>query len=297
MEEAPGWAAPHTVAARWLFARGKLDQALVEIREAEQRQGGSAQKLLCEILARFPRMDHVERAAPTEDLRIDYLNRAFYCPGLSAEMRAQIDAAILKDEPSQAAAVLREARRLAAKKRSREAIALIQRALQHNADNTHLWVALIRAHLSGGDSEQAELASKEARSRGLESRALFEAQAHIEAALGQTDQMRATITRLRGQARGEPRLVAASFILEGELEASLGNIDEALAAYAAADVVRPDTPALRNAAALALRSGRPTHARRIYRALCMRQPGGPACAQEARLSKEPSLEPLRPPMP
>ena len=65
----------------------------------------------------------------------------------------------------------------------------------------------------------------------------------------------------------------------------------------APDAATPTTPALQHAATLALKSGRPTRARRIYRTLCMRTPGGPACAQEARLAKEHDLEPLRPPMP
>ena len=73
-------------------------------------------------------------------------------------------------------------------------------------------------------------------------------QARIEAALGETDAMRATLTRLRGRARGDANLIAASFLLEGELEASLGNIDEALAAYTAADVANPDIPSLQYAA-------------------------------------------------
>jgi tetratricopeptide (TPR) repeat protein len=120
---------------------------------------------------------------------------------------------------------------------------------------------------------------------------LLEAQARVEAALGQTEAMRATLTRLRGQARGEAYRIASSFILEGKLEASLGNIDEALAAYAAADVASPESGALQYAAALALRSGRPTHARRIYRTMCRREPDGRACAQEARLSKESSPAP------
>ena len=126
---------------------------------------------------------------------------------------------------------------------------------------------------------------------------MLEAEARVEAALGQTDEMRATIARLRGQSRGEATLIASSFIFEGELEASLGNIDEALAAYTAADVASPNTPALRYAAALALRSGRPTHARRTYRTLCRRKPDGPACAQEARLSKEPNPTPSERHMP
>jgi Flp pilus assembly protein TadD len=297
MEEAPGWAAPHAVAGRWLFAEGQTDQALLEIREAEQRQAGSGHKVLCEVLERFPRMEHIERAAPTEDRRIASLNRTGHCPKLPADLRAEIDRAILKDEPTHTTAVLREARRLTAQERSSDAIAVLEQALEHNADNARHWVALIRAHLSAGDPEQARLALEEARSGGLESRSLLEAQARVETALGQSDEMRATITRLRGQSRGDARLIATSFMLEGELEASLGNIDEALAAYTAADAASPTTPALQHAASLALRSGRPTRARRIYRTLCMRRPEGPACAQEARLAKGHDPEPLRPPMP
>ena len=298
MEEAPGWAAPHAVAARWLFAEGQTDQALLEIREAEQLHAGSGHDVLCGVLARFPRMEYIERAAPAEDRRIVYLNRtASFCPGLPDDLRAQIDSAILKDEPTQPTAVLREARRLSAQERSDKAIALLQQALENNTDNARLSVALIRAHLSAGDPKQARLALEEAKSGDLGSRSLLEAQARVEAALGQTDEMRATITRLRGQSRGDARLIATSFMLEGELEASLGNIDEALAAYTAADAASPTTRALQHAATLALRSGRPTHARRIYRTLCMRAPGGPACAQEARLAKEPGSEPRRRLMP
>jgi hypothetical protein len=298
IEEAPGWAAPHAVAARWLFAEGQTDQALLEIREAEQLHAGRGHKVLCEVLIRYPRMEYIERAAPTEDRRIAYLNRTTsWCQGLPPELRAQIDGAILEDEPAHPQAVLREAQRLATQERSGEAIALLRQALDNNADNTRLWVAIIRAHLSGGDAEQAQSALKEATSRGLDSRVLLEYQARVEAALRQTDAMRATLTRLRGESRGNAHLIASAFVLGGSLEASLGNVDEALAAYAAADVASPNTPALQYAAALALKSGRPTHARRLYRTLCRRKPDGPACAQEARLSKEPGPAPPVRPMP
>jgi tetratricopeptide (TPR) repeat protein len=298
IDEAPGWAAPHAVAARWLLAEGRIDQALLEIREAEQLHAGRGHKVLCEVLTRFPRMKYIERAAPAEDRRIAHLNRTTsFCAGLPPELRAQIDDAILEDEPAHPQAVLREAKRLATQERSGEAIALLRQALDNNADNTRLWVAIIRAYLSGGDAEQAQSALKEATSRGLHSRVLLEYQARIEAALGQTDAMRDTLARLRGQSRGDARLIASSLILGGGLEASLGNVDEALAAYAAADVASPNTPALQYAAALALKSGRPTHARRLYRTLCRRKPDGPSCAQEARLSKEPGPAPPVRPMP
>jgi predicted negative regulator of RcsB-dependent stress response len=285
MQEAPGWAAPHAVAARWLFARGQTDQALLEIREAEQRHAGRGHKALCEILESFPRIEYIERAAPGEDQRIAYLNRTARCP-LPANLRAEIDSTILQDEPSHAWAALREARRLTTQERSVDAIAILEQAIEHNTDNDRLWVALIHTLVKSGDPEQAQLVLQRAISGGLATRSLLEAQARIQAALGQSDAMRVTIIRLRGGAEGEAPLIASSFILEGDLEASLGNIDEALAAYAAADIANPESPALQYAAALALRSGRPTHARRSYRTLCRRNPDGPACAAEARLSAE-----------
>jgi tetratricopeptide (TPR) repeat protein len=286
MEEAPGWAAPHTVTARWLLERGQLDQALLEIREAEMRHPGSAREVLCEVLTRFPLIEHLRRAAPSAEQQVRYLERAATCGGLSYELRAEIDAAILEREATRASAVLRQARRLVSQERPAEAMALLERAVEHDPDNASLWVAIIRAHLSGGDAAAARSAVNAARSRGLDSRSLTEARARIEAAEGQTDEMRATITRLRGRSRGQARLVAASFVVEGELEASLGNVDEAMAAYAAADVASPDARALQHAAKLALKSGRSTQALRIYRTLCTRRADGPACAQEARLSKE-----------
>jgi len=297
MDEAPDWAAPHAVAARLLFAEGQTDQALLEIGQAEQRLAGSGHKTLCEVLARFPRMEYIERAAPAEDRRIAYLNRTARCPELPADLRAEIDSAILEDEPTDPAAVSRKAQRLAAQERSGEAIKLLEQAIERNADNDMLWIALVGAHLKAANPEQAGLVLHEAMSGGLATQPLLEAQARVEATLGDTDAMRATLIRLRGQARGDARLIASSFILEGKLEASLGNIEEALTAYTAADVANPESPALQYAAALALRSGRPTHARRTYRTLCRRKPDGPACAQEARLSKEPSSALPKPPMP
>lgn len=297
MSEAPGWAAPHVVAAQLLFDRGLRDQALLEIHEAERRHAGSAKKVLCKVIARYPLMEHLERASPGTDLRVPYLDRASACPGLPAELRAEIDAAILQSEPTRASAVMREARRLSAQERPGEAKALLENAVEHHPENVSLWITIIGAHLRDGDAEAARLALTQARSSGLDSRALTQAQARIEAALGETAQMRATITRLRGQSRGEASLVAASFILEGQLEASLGNIDEALAAYLAADVASSDTAALQYAAALALKSGRTTRALRIYGTLCARQPGGSACAQEARLANEPREAPPERPVP
>lgn len=286
MDEAPGWAAPHVVAAKWLFAEGRTDQALIEIREAELRQPNSGHAALCNVLARFPNMDHVERAAPSKDVPIDYWGLTARCPGLDPALRQEIDTLILRHEPTRPGSVLRESSRLIARDQTDQAVDLLRRALAHHEDDANLWLALIGALLNAEDPAEARLALEQAKSRGLANRALLAAQARVEAGLGETDEMRATILRLRGQSRGDARSIARSFMLEGELEASLGNVDRALTAYEAADEANPATPALQQAAALALRSGRRTRARRMYGRLCLRKPEGPACAQEALLSKD-----------
>ena len=165
--------------------------------------------------------------------------------------------------------------------------------------NATLWVALIRAQLSGGDAEQARLDAERSdveRPRRLDR--CSKPRLAVEAALGETDAMRATLTRLRGQARGDASLIARSFLLEGELEASLGNIDEALAAYTAADVANPDTPCapIRRRARAQVGAAH-TGAAHLSDPLPAANPDGPACAQEARLSKEPSPAPPERPMP
>jgi pentatricopeptide repeat protein len=286
MEEAPEWAAPHAIAAQLLAARGRIDQALLEIRLAEQRRPGSAREVLCEVLSRFPRLDYLERAAPPDD-RIAFLNRTgASCGRLPVELRAEVDAAILEADPAHAAAALRSARRFNRQGDPDRAAAVARRSLADNPDDLELWLVLIRAHLEAGEPEKALSVLDEARAKNLDGRALGEAQARIEAGLRQPDAMRATLARLRGQAMGNASSVARSFLLEGELEATLGNVDAALTAYEAADAASATVPGLHRAASLALSSGRTAHALRIYQTLCRREPGGPACDQQSRLSRQ-----------
>jgi hypothetical protein len=287
MEEAPGWATPHALTARWLLSEGRIDQALLEIREAEVRHPGSGHDVLCALLERSPNIAHVLRAAPTDGDRVVFLNRtASFCRKLPDGLRAEIDAVTLQEDPNQTVAALRESRRLLAQDQTDDAIALLDGALRANPDDATLWVGLIRAHLSHGDAERAGEVLESASEQGIDDGALNEAQARVEAALGQTERMRATVTRLRGRARGEAAGIAKSFLLEAELEASLGNVDEALAAYEAADAASPSSRTLQYAANLAMSSGRFARARAFYRTMCVRYPQSRGCAEEDRLSRE-----------
>ena len=242
-------------------------------------------------------MEHLERAAPGSTLRLPYLDRATACPGLPSELREKIDAAILQNDATRPTAVLRQARRLSSSGRIDDARAILERAVEHDPSQSEVWVAIIRSHLDEGDTDEAESVLVIARSKALESRSLTEMQARIEAARGQVDAMRATLTRLRGRSRGDATLIAKSFLLQGQLEGVLGHVDEALAAYEAADMAQPRTPALEYAAQLALRSGRPTYALGVYRTLCGRDPGGTACVRGRELARKQGKAPGDPPIP
>ena len=168
----------------------------------------------------------------------------------------------------------------------RQAGKLVAKALAESPEDARLWVATIQAQLSEGDAKAARATLAEAKGVGLGDRTLIEAEARIEAAAGDAERMREVMTRMRGQSRGSAQQVAAAFIVEAQLEASLGNVDEAIAAYESAELAHPGGLALYYAATLALRSARPTYARRTFRKLCARDPQGRACAEEARLSEE-----------
>jgi tetratricopeptide (TPR) repeat protein len=297
MEDAPGWASPHVIAAQWLLESGRLDQALVEAREAEERHPGSANGVVCEILGRLPSMEHLDRVTPSAELRPGLLDRASACASLPQSLRTEIDQAILQIDPTRVSAVRRQARRLGSQERHEEALALLGPAVAEHPADAGLWSALVRAHLDSGDADSAGRALSTARQGGLDNRALTEAQARVETALGQADAMRRTIAGLKGQARGDASLVAAAFMLQAELEASLGNVDEALAAYGSADLAKPETPALLRAAELAVRSGRRAQGRRLYARLCDRAPGGPECTRAAKLARDLAERPERVPLP
>ena len=291
MAEAPGWAAPHVITAELLLDREQLDQALLEIAEAEQRHPGSAQRTICRMLASDPSMEHLMRAAPEPELQVRYFDRASTCARLPAQLRAEIDAAILRLAPTESSAVLREARRLTAAGDGDAARELVAAALTESPNDARLWMATIRAQLGEGDVAAARATLEEAKATGTVDRALIEAEARVEAASGDAEGMRRAMTRMRGQSRGSAERVAAAFVVEAQLEASLGNVEQALAAYEAAELAHPGGLALYYAATLALQSGMPTYARRTFRSLCARDPGGRACAEEVRLSGQPSARP------
>lgn len=285
MIEAPGWGSPHLLAAEWLTRRGRLDQALLEIREAESRTPGAARDLVCEVIRTHGDMAHLERAAPTNG-QVRFYDRAVSCVGIEEDLRAAIDARILMIEPTYVSAVIRRAKRLNAQGDPDQASTLLDAALSAHPDSHRLWVMLAQAHISAGQPERALVDLDRAVKQGIDGTELLAIRARVFAALGDRESMAATLTRLRGLAKGNGRMLAAARLLEGDLEASVGNVEGALEAYRSADHADPSSSALHNAALLALRSGRRRQAYQAYRELCRRDASSAACKRRDEIGRE-----------
>lgn len=284
MAEAPGWASPHLLAARWLRQIGRSEQALLEIREAERRTPGVSLELLCEILRGDSAIEVLEVAAPSTSDAAFY-DRATRCSGLDEGFRSAIDEQVLSMDSTHPGAAARKANRLTQRGEVDAAIALLTEALVVHPEDARLWVRLVSAHLADRSPRSALEALDRAAAQGVDPEVLLVPRARVYAALGDGEGMQAALSRLRGLARGNSKQLAASYVLEGDLEASNENIERALDAYRTADRVDPTSPALSKAAALAERAGLRTQAYQAYRELCIRHPGGFACQRRDQLSR------------
>ena len=285
MIEAPGWGSPHVLAAEWLHRRGHLDQALLEMREAESRTGGAARDLVCEILTAHQDIAHLERATP-DDAPVRFYDRAASCVGLQEELREAIDARILSIESTHVSAVARQANRFKLKGDTDQASALLDAALSAHPESSRLWAALAATHIAAEQPELALADLDRAVASGIESKELLVTRAKVFAALDDRESMIATLTQLRGLAKGNAPKLALARLLEGDLEASLGSVERALEAYREADRADPSSPGLRKAAALADRTGQRSRAYQSYRELCRRDSRSTACKRRDELGRQ-----------
>lgn len=291
MTEAPGWGSPHILVAEWLHRLGRRDQALLEIREAERRTPGAALALLCEILREHGDIRVLERAAPgTADPA--FYDRAMRCHGLDETFREVIDERILSFESTHLLATSRKAKRLTMHGEPSQAIKLLEGTIEAHPGSARLWDRLAATHLAAGSPAKALTVLDQAAEQGVDSDDLLITKIRVFAALGDRERMLAALARLRGLAQGDPSKLAASYLLEGDLEASAENIERALQAYHAADRADPRSAALDKAAALAARKGLRTRAYQAYQELCARSSRGIACQRRDQLARQLGMDPI-----
>ena len=292
---APGWASPHVESARFLGQRGRVVQAFLELREAEERHPGSGARLACTILRQRPgAVGELIRVLERGEGGLERLDRIARCLPFDQEATVAIDARLIEEDG--VGARVRQARRLLAGDDAGGALAVLEPV----RDEPELEVQLARASALLALGEHERVLSVLERAEGLTERpdAVLAMRARTQAAAGDAEGMRETMERVRSRAGGRARPLAAAWITQGQLEQRLGNDGAALAAYMRAHGLDPDSAGLPHAAGLAERTGDLGRALRAYGQLC-REAGAdsPHCVSRARVERRLAESPPFPTQP
>ncbi|MCB9591650.1 MAG: O-antigen ligase family protein [Sandaracinaceae bacterium] len=278
MTMAPGWGAPHEEAARYLIRSGHYGQALLEIRQAGERDRPAAASLAAPPLERHPELaSRTIRALRSDALGDDLLDRL--ARGLPRASPATIEIDTHLVDRGVIGGNLRAARRAMDDGRPEEARELLERV---PGDDPRVTALLARAHLEGGHPERAIalLGDGEAPDDMIELRARAQAAAGDEAA------MLASMEHLRGRAAGSASRIARIWLIEGELQEQLGNDFAALRAYSRAERMDPESEGLARTARVAERIGDLGRAYRAYGDLCQRGGAPSACRHRDHLLEQ-----------
>lgn len=262
MQLAPNWSAPHVAAARVLARLRAYRQALLEVREAENRQPGSATDIACALTARVDDAVLLELAPGDVD---GFLTRLSRC--LERDRLATLDAAFLASGAESAAIHARSARRARAARDLDAARHHAERARALAPDDASSLVVLaeVRAATVGPAAGLELLGEGPAPAEVLRARARLSAQVGDDAALDRD------LSRLRALAAGQPVALAAEWAFAARLEESQGNHGAALVAAERAHQLQPGNDAhLAQVARAATRAGQRRRARAAQAELCRR---------------------------
>jgi O-antigen ligase len=278
---APGWSSPHVETARLLWRQRRIEQALLELREAEARQPGTGTALACSILLqRAERTAQLVRIAGDGSDGIAWLDRVVGCLPVTHPAAVSIDVALA--ERGGLRARLRQADRALHEQDGRRAL----RALEPVRDtrDTDVQLTRARAYLALDDPRRAVEVLRRAEGFTDRPQAVLRMRAEAEARARDEEAMRATMERLRGHAGGRSTVLAELWVHEGNLERGLGNVGRALEAFERAHRLDPSSPGLASVASLAEQTGELGRALRAHAELCRRTgPDAPSCQAHARI--------------
>ncbi len=271
MAQAPGWSAPHVNAAHALLLLGRLDQALLEIRQAETREPRIAEELMCRILTQRPEVELALRAAPEdEEASAKFLDRASGCRDLPADLVSALDDHLLSAGANVLGVVIRQGNRLIVARELNEAIALLRPVVADHPESARAAESLARALHASGDSTGALAVLQQASHTVSDRRVLIRLRARIAADADDAETMREAVAELRGLSSGSARGLARSMIYLGQLEAEMGNDGHAFRAFEEAHAFDDSSPALVRVARLAERRGQFRRALNAFTRLCHR---------------------------
>jgi hypothetical protein len=276
---APHWPGPHRVAAIWLWTSGARQQALLEVRAAEDRVLHSASGLLCVWAKDGLSATEVGRAILPDGRGVAQLNELARC--LPSDVAAEVDQMVLRRAPQATQPRLRQAARLSDSGRHREALAVLESAHGATPPEIHaIMLARAQTHLALNAPDAALALLTDYEPRAVQREPVLRLVATAAAASGDKTKMRDAVRRLRWLARGQADVLAGVAVFSGDLEQGLGEHEHAIAAYLEADRLAPASGALRRAAALYETTGATASAEVIWGQLCEREgSGSDACAR------------------
>jgi len=271
MTLAPGWAAPRVEAARWLWAFGRRDQALLELQQAAARDVSVAAPLLCALLERAPAPDLVDRALPRDDpdAREATLVAAAECVPERSPAALEIALRLVRQAPGYCRGHLFAGRRsMSAGVPQRESLAHFEAARRCAPDAVWPIAALGEALGSLGRHEEARAILEEGTRRFPEAAGLWEALARVEAAADEDEAMREAYAAFLAAQPVSGRALGRANALLSDLEATAGNHRRALAAAREAYRFEEDPSYLARVAKLAQRLDAPRLALDAFLTLC-----------------------------
>jgi tetratricopeptide (TPR) repeat protein len=281
-ELAPLWSAPHLLAARWLFSLGELDQALIEIREAEALRPGSARTTICALLRADENPAIALRAAPEGLEGAKFLDRAALCLPLQSRAAVRIDEAARERDANLPGPRSRQAARLLAEQRPLEAVDLLRSSDELDPNGRRI---LAEAYLLADDLEGAAQTVGPLLSAGDVPSSTLRAAASIYVERGDEAELQRVLSRLRGQTGGKVKSLAEVELFVGKLYESQRRYGPALKAYEASHRAHESRQALLAMARVADAMGNRERALLTYRRLCRSDGGkGPACASAQQLA-------------
>jgi len=271
------------LAARWLFSLGELDQALIEIREAEALRPGSARTTVCSLLRASEDPAIALRATPAGPDGAKFLDRAALCLPLHSHAAALIDEAARGRDPNLPGPRSRQARRLLAGQRPLEAIDLLRRSRDLDPDGQRI---LAEAYMQGSDPRAAAETIAPLLSAGNVLSSVLRTAASIYMKTGDEDDLQRVVARLRGQTGGKAKALADVEMFLGKLYESQRRYGSALRAYEDSHRANESRQALLAMARVADATGNRERALLTYRRLCRFDGGkGAACASAEQLAK------------
>jgi tetratricopeptide (TPR) repeat protein len=279
---APLWNAPHLLAARWLFSLGELDQALIEIREAEALRPGSARDTICDLLLARQDPAIALRAAPKGSAGAELLDRAAACLPPQSPVAIAIDQSAREINPHLVGPATRQARRLLAASKPLEAADLLRKLPKLDVASQRL---LAEAYMRAGDAQSAAHAIAPLINLKNVSATVLRTAASIYMTTGDDSAIQLVASRLRGLTGGRAEPLADVELFLAELYESHRRYALALKAYDDSNRAKESRQALAAIARVAEEMGHRERAILAYRRLCRFDGGkGTACASAEKLA-------------